>query len=219
VVPPAPVPPPAQQKGGGSEDVVPSVPSAPVPPRAEPKRTGFGKRLVVVGVIDAALIIAAVGVVRWRSSAEDAQSQGQTVPTTPSTGSSATATSAPAVPAARTITVPGAQAWTETGLTCEPGLILEITATGTTLHDVKHPELAVGPDGSTNPAYHQFNVDGLPDANHMTLIARLDQAQPFVVGSFHTYSCPERGRLLLGVNDKGVANNSGAFIATITPHR
>jgi hypothetical protein len=86
---------------------------------------------------------------------------------------------------------------------------------------VRHPELPVGPDGSTNASYHQFNVDGLPDANHAALIGRLDQAQPFVVGSFHTYSCAEPGRLFLGINDKdkGVVNNSGAFIASITPHR
>jgi hypothetical protein len=217
VVPYAPVPPPAEPKGGGTEDV---VPYAPVPPPAELKRTGSGKRFVVVGVIVAALIVAAVGVVRWRSSAGDAPtSQGQTVPTTPSTGSSVTSPSAPAVPAATTVTVPGAQAWIDAGFSCEPGLILDIKATGTVLPDAPHPEIAVGPDGSTNSFYHQFNVAGLRDANHANLIGRLDQAKPFVVGSSHTHTCGDRGRLYLGINDKEVANNSGAFIATITPHR
>ena len=197
-----------------------AVPSAPVRPPAQPMRTGFGRKFVVFGVIVAALIVAAVAVMRSRSSPEDAQTfQGQTVPTTPLTGSSATSPGAPAVPAARTINVPGAQQWTETGLSCEPGLILEITATGTVLHDAPHPDSAVGPDGLTDPYFHQYNVDGLPDANTVALIGRLDQTQPFVVGSFHSYTCAERGRLFLGINDKGVANNSGAFIATITPHR
>jgi hypothetical protein len=183
-------------------------------------RTGFGRRFVVVGVIVAAVIVAAVAVMRSRSSPEDAQTfQGQTVPTTPSTSSSATSPGAPAVPAARTINVPGAQLWTETGLSCEPGLIVEITAIGTVLHDAPHPDSAVGPDGLTDPYFHQYNVDGLPDANTVALIGRLDQTQPFVVGSFHSYTCAERGRLFLGINDKGVANNSGAFIATITPKR
>lgn len=204
-------------KRDGTEDV---VPSAPVPPLAEPKRTGFGKRFMVVGVIVAALIVASVGVVRWRSSAEDAQTpQGQTIPAAPSTGSSATSTGAPAVPASRTINVPGAQAWTDTFLSCEPGLILDIAATGTVLFDKAYPKLAVGPDGSTDLSYREHNVAGLPDANHAALIGRLDQAKPFVVASFHTYSCADRGRLFLGVNDKGVDSNSGAFIATITPHR
>jgi hypothetical protein len=193
---------------------------------------------MVVGVIVAALILASVGVVRWRSSAEDAQTpQGQTVPTTPSTGSSATSTGtpavpttpstgssatstgAPAVPAPKTINVPAAEAWTDANFSCQPGLILEITATGTVLFDKAYPRTAVGPEGSTDLSYRKHNVAGLPDANHAALIGRLDEAQPFVVGSSHTYSCADRGRLSLGINDKGVDSNSGAFIATIAPHR
>jgi hypothetical protein len=215
VVPSTPAPPPAEPKGDGTEDVVPSTPA---PPPAEQKRTGFGKRFVVVGMIVAALIVAAVGVVRWRSSTEDAQTpQPQTVPTTPSTGTSATSTGAPTVPAPSTINVPGAQAWTDAGLSCEPGLILEIAATGTVLYNGKDPAFAVGPDGSTDPSYREHNVAGLPDANHAALIGRLDQAQPFVVGAFKTYPCAGGGRLLLGINDKGLVSNSGAFIATIVP--
>jgi hypothetical protein len=137
-------------------------------------------------VIVAVLIAAAVGVVRLLVSA-----------------------------AARTITVPVAQAWTDTGLSCEPGLILDITATGTVMPDAPHPEIAVGPDGSTKPFYHQHNVAGLPDANHANLIGRLDQEKPFFVGSSHTHSCAGGGRLFLGINDEGVDSNSGAFIATI----
>jgi hypothetical protein len=217
MVPSAPAPRPAEEKEDGTEDM---VPSAPAPPPAEPKEdgSGLGKRLVVVGVIVAALIVAAVGVVRWRSSGEDAPtSQGQTIPTTPSTGSSATSTGAPAVPAATTVTVPATQDWTDTGLSCEPGLILEIAATGMVLYNLPSTELAAGPDGSTDPSYHEHNVAGLPDANHANLIGRLDQAQPFVVGAFHTHSCAERGRFFLGINDKGVDNNSGDFIATVLP--
>jgi hypothetical protein len=216
-VPSPPVPPPAEPKEDGTEDM---VPSAPVPPLAEPKRTGFGKRFMVVGVIVAALILASVGVVRWRSSAEDARTpQGQTVPTTPSTGSSATSPGTPAVPAPKTINVPAAEAWTDANYSCQPGLILEITAIGTVLFDKAYPKTAVGPEGSTDLSYRKNNVAGLPGANHAALIGRLDEAQPFVVGSSHTYSCADRGRLSLGINDEGVNSNSGAFIATITAHR
>jgi hypothetical protein len=238
-VPSAPVPPPAEPQEDGTEDVVPSGPvpppaepeeegteavgpSAPAPPPAKPQGdgSGLGKRFVVVGLIVAALIVAAFGVVRWRSSAEDAQTpQGQTVPTTPSSSSSTTSPSTPAVPA-RTINVLGAQDWTETGLSCEPGLILDITATGTVLHDTKYPKLTVGPAGETDPFYLQHNIDALKDvkdAPHAALIGRVDQAKPFVVGPFRTYSCAEPGRLSLGINDNNVRNNSGAFIATIVP--
>jgi hypothetical protein len=85
--------------------------------------------------------------------------------------------------------------------------------------DTRYPTLAFGPDGSTDPAYHVHNVDGLPDANHAALIGRGEQAQPFVVGSSHTYAFAGPGRFFLGVNDKLVAGNTGAFTATITPHR
>jgi hypothetical protein len=55
----------------------------------------------------------------------------------------------------------------------------------------------------------------LPDANTASLIGSLDQANPFVVGSGTTYTCAAPGRLFLGINDIGVGNNGGQFLATI----
>ena len=52
----------------------------------------------------------------------------------------------------------------------------------------------------------------------MAVIGSLDQDPStfFVVGDGTTYECPQDGQLNLGVNDRGVENNSGAFMATIT---
>jgi hypothetical protein len=76
----------------------------------------------------------------------------------------------------------------------------------------------VGPDGLSDPKYHQWNVAGLPDANTVAAIGSLDKQSPFVVGSGTTYTCGRDGDLFLGINDIGVANNAGHFSATIT-HR
>jgi len=61
----------------------------------------------------------------------------------------------------------------------------------------------------------QFNVAGLRNVNHAKLIGRIDGQPPFPVGERMTYSCPTAGNLFLGINDRGVTNNSGTFIATV----
>ncbi|MFB6610775.1 CHAT domain-containing protein [Agromyces sp. NPDC056379] len=125
-----------------------------------------------------------------------------------------------AVPAPRTsqtaaVAVPAADAWTPTGLDCSAGDDLDITATGTVLHE-ENPASTVPPDGLTDPHFHQWNVAGLPDANTVSLIGRVgEQAPYFVVGSeFHGF-CPATGPLSLGINDVGLEGNSGAFEASV----
>ncbi|MGV8966490.1 MAG: CHAT domain-containing protein [Cellulomonas sp.] len=111
--------------------------------------------------------------------------------------------------------IPATQVWTDTGVGCTAGDVLGITVLGT----VRHEDSAtgeVGPEGLTDPFFHQWNVPGLPDANTVAAIGSLDQESPFVVGSGTTYTCDRDGELYLGVNDIGVANNSGEFNATIT---
>jgi TIR domain len=115
----------------------------------------------------------------------------------------------------RTVEIPGAQAWTDTHVECRPGDVLDIAATGTVVHNTTSNE-TVSPDGLESASYHRFNVTGLPDANTVALIGSIDGEQPyFVVGSETTYDCGGAGSLFLGINDTGLANNGGAFVATI----
>jgi hypothetical protein len=94
--------------------------------------------------------------------------------------------------------------------------VLDITASGTILHNAPDPNSAVGPDGLADPWFHQFNVPGLPDANTASLIGSVDgTSHPFFVGTGTSYPCQRAGALFLGINDVGVANNSGAFVATV----
>ena len=121
-----------------------------------------------------------------------------------------------------TVQVSSTEPWTNTGVDCGPGEVLDISATGTVLHNKDSADSTVGPDGLTDPGYRKWNVPGLPDANTVALIGSFDKDQPFfVVGSAKTITCPAVGRLFLGVNDRGLVGpggNSGEFSATITRH-
>jgi actin-like ATPase involved in cell morphogenesis len=116
----------------------------------------------------------------------------------------------------RTVEIPSTELWTDTHVECRTGEVLDISASGTVLHDNTRLTSAVDADGLTDPVFHQYNVPGLPDANTVALIGSIDRQQPyFVVGRGTTYECPGDGTVFLGINDVGVQNNSGAFVATI----
>jgi actin-like ATPase involved in cell morphogenesis len=138
-------------------------------------------------------------------------------PTTTSADASSASVQSTALAGPTQLQVSSTEPWTDTGFACAPGRSLDISATGTVLHNKDDPASAVGPDGLTEPAFRQYNVPGLPDVNTVALIGSLDQAQPyFLVGSATTLVCPAAGELFLGVNDAGLANNSGSFDVTIS---
>jgi hypothetical protein len=113
----------------------------------------------------------------------------------------------------RTVEIPGDEAWTDTHVDCEVGDVLDISATGTILHE-QTPTGAVGPDGLIDPVYDQFSV--VPNTNAAGLIGSISGKQPyFFVGSGTSHECRSAGTLLLGINDTGLFNNSGAFTATV----
>lgn len=111
--------------------------------------------------------------------------------------------------------IPATQVWTDMNLPCVAGDQLQIVVSGTVMHE-NSAKGEVDPNGLTDPFFHRWNVPGLPDANTVAAIGSLDQKDPFVVGRGVSYACPRDGELFLGVNDIGVANNSGEFSAKIT---
>jgi hypothetical protein len=127
-------------------------------------------------------------------------------------GSTRVAGSAVAV---HVVEVPGTQQWTCTSIYVRKGDRVTIDGRGQVHHISSQP--AVGPDGDRRPSLRRFNI--LPSANHAALIGEVigsTPGPPFLVGSYyHTDSINQNGLLLLGVNDKGVNNNSGEFIASI----
>jgi hypothetical protein len=105
---------------------------------------------------------------------------------------------------------------TDTGIWCAAGDTLDITASGTAFHN-SDPSSEVGPDGLSDPYFHQWNVPELPDANTASLIGGLDAAgaEPFYVGYGTTYTCPVDGQFHLGINDIDMTGNHGEFSAVI----
>ncbi len=110
------------------------------------------------------------------------------------------------------ITVNAAQQWTDTGITVRRGDRVTFTATG----DVTlGPGVSSGTGGSpaaTNPSMKY----PLPGAFIGALIGKIGTGAPFLIG---TNSQPlvmnGSGRLLLGVNDDHVPDNSGAYSVAI----
>ncbi len=197
----------------GSHSVIPSggpqgqreAPGPKVDVVADKRRRSWLGKAVVVGVLVVGLVGVGFAFLRSRE------------PGPGPTGGN----TAPATTILLTVqrAIPATQVWSDMGLRCAAGETLQIGVSGTVMHE-DSPTGKVGPDGLTDPYFRQFNVPGLPDANTVAAIGSLDQALPFfVVGSGTTYTCPRDGALFLGVNDAGVANNSGAFNATITKSR
>jgi hypothetical protein len=107
--------------------------------------------------------------------------------------------------------------WTDTGIHLTVGERVTITADGQVDHDGRGPSPPVGPDGDPRPSLSKFSV--LPDAPHAALIGKITgstEGRPFLVGShYHTNRIDQSGLLLLGVNDRGLSNNTGEFSARI----
>ncbi len=221
IAPPPITPPPITEPvvtSGGPSAVASAAPSGE-PAGVEPPGVRRKRRRVLTAVAAGVVVVAGVTAALVLLPSEGSQGTDSTASadsTAPVDSTAPAGTTALADPTARTLEIPSTQLWTDTHVDCETGDVLDIVATGTVLHNKESLESAVDPEGLTDPFFHQYNVPGLPDANTVALIGSLDREQPFVVGKGTTYECPGAGRLFLGINDVGVANNSGEFVATIT---
>jgi len=103
--------------------------------------------------------------------------------------------------------------WTDTRITVKSGDMVSFQATGQ-INFGQSPGQQAGPDG--NPAAHSPNYP-IPALNAGTLIGKVGSSAPFGIG---TNSAPVRmpasGRLMLGVNDNEIKDNSGYFSVVIT---
>jgi hypothetical protein len=119
------------------------------------------------------------------------------------------------------VDVPGTAAWTDTGLKLQVGDDVLITATGSVQPNVADRTIAATPDGvpkSVELNLRIFNVIGGID--HSGLIGKIgDAGKPFNVGSHKQFKVTEAGKLELGINDTGVANNDGKFSAHVAVTR
>jgi hypothetical protein len=103
--------------------------------------------------------------------------------------------------------------WNDTGITLKSGDMVTFRTTGQVNFGESAGQTA-GPDG--NPAAHSasYPISALPAG---TLIGRVGNSAPFGIGSNAApIRMPAQGRLLLGVNDNEVNDNSGYFSVVVT---
>jgi hypothetical protein len=109
-----------------------------------------------------------------------------------------------------TITVPGTQRWTPTGISVRRGEPLRFRAEGSVRIDPNSSDRAspagVGSFDRRAP---------LPRTNAGALLGRIGNGEPFGIGPDAQFDAPGTGQLFLGINDSNVSDNEGSFTVTI----
>lgn len=104
------------------------------------------------------------------------------------------------------------QAWTDTGITVKKGDRVSFQTTGQ-ISFGQSPSQSAGPDGNAdvkNPAYP------VPVAGAGALIGKVGNSAAFPIGSNTApITMPADGRLMLGINDDVLNDNSGAFSVVV----
>jgi hypothetical protein len=109
-----------------------------------------------------------------------------------------------------TVEVPGNVAWTDSGVTVRRGERVSFEASGSVDLLANSP---AGPDGRSGMRSRDYPV---PAVLGGALIGRVGNSRPFVIGSdSQPLVMPATGRLMLGVNDNNVVDNSGSFVVKI----
>jgi hypothetical protein len=118
--------------------------------------------------------------------------------------------SSPSIPStpggSQGFTVSARQPWTATGITVRRGEWMTVTATGEikTSRDDNDRATPNG-TGRTHPS------NPLPGVSGGTLIGRIGNSRPFIIGSQNRFQAPAAGQLFLGINDSVVEDNDGEF--------
>lgn len=120
---------------------------------------------------------------------------------------------APAPIPAGAIAVPANVVWTDTGIAVNPGQRFQFSATGDIMISSSASSGPGGSPAATVPNI-KYPVAGAPVG---ALIGRIGSGDPFLIGvNTQPIQMRGRGRLMLGVNDDHVPDNSGTFHATVT---
>jgi hypothetical protein len=133
------------------------------------------------------------------------------------TGTAATANAAVGtsgtVPAGAVL-VQANQQWNDAGLTVKKGDRVSFSTSG----QISYGQgMTAGPDGNGTLRRPDYPVAAMPVGG---LIGRVGNGTPFPIGSNSApIVMPNDGRLMLGVNDNELGDNSGAFTVTVTKSR
>jgi hypothetical protein len=104
------------------------------------------------------------------------------------------------------IVVPGQEAWTSTGIAVRRGEWVTFNTTGETRLTTDAADVAGAAGSAANRTAANAQV---PSASIGTLIGRVGNSRPFVIGNQTRVQMPANGVLFLGINDDHHADNSG----------
>jgi hypothetical protein len=111
------------------------------------------------------------------------------------------------------VRVDAKQAWTDTGITVVAGDHVVFNASGQIAFGQTAGQTA---DPNGNPAEQRANYP-VPNVPVGALIGRVGNSAPFAVGmQTQPLPMPASGRLMLGINDNELADNSGFYTVTVT---
>jgi hypothetical protein len=112
-----------------------------------------------------------------------------------------------------TITLPGNQDWTSTNRVVRSGEMLSISSSGQIRFSPNADDTAQAAGAGRQPMGQGAPLASAPKG---ALLGRIDQGQPFLIGSQTQVRMPANGTLYLGVNDDMVSDNSGSLQVTIS---
>lgn len=111
-----------------------------------------------------------------------------------------------------TVQVQANQAWNDGGITVKKGDRVSFHAAGQISFGA-NPGTTAGPDGNGSIRNPRYPVPAMPVGG---LIGRVGTSAPFPIGSnTQPIVMPADGRLMLGINDNQITDNSGAFTVTV----
>jgi hypothetical protein len=125
-------------------------------------------------------------------------------------GTTAVATSGQA---AQQVRVDAKQAWTDTGITVNAGDRVVFNASGQIAFGQSAGQTS---DPNGNPAERRANYPD-PSVPVGALIGKVGNSAPFAIGmQTQPLGMPASGRLMLGINDNELGDNSGFYTVTVT---
>jgi hypothetical protein len=129
------------------------------------------------------------------------------------TGANAVGTAGQTVLAPGAVAVQANQPWTDTGVDVKVGDLVRFQASGQVAFGQGETQIA-GADGKGDTRSPNYPVPAMPVGG---VIAKVGNMAPFPIGSNQQpIRMPASGRLMLGVNDNEVGDNSGFFSVVVT---
>ena len=122
-----------------------------------------------------------------------------------------------AMPAGKSISLPGNEAWVDTGVDVQAGDVYQFDASGEI--NYTGARSATPPDGSPKGWRDLTRAFPSEGANRGAVIGRIgsgDAALPFLIGTSKQATMPIAGRLFLGINHPANATAEGSFVVKLS---